>query len=74
MKKDDSRNLDIDKMSDSSLITVEECAALCRAGVSTTWRRMKSDPTFPRAVRLGNRCTRIQVGALKAWLRSKAGV
>jgi predicted DNA-binding transcriptional regulator AlpA len=45
------------------------------AGLSedTLYRRAKSDPSFPKLIRIGARCTRIRAGDLTAWLNSLTG-
>ncbi len=61
-----------DNLPDAALVDIETFARITGSGVSTTWRRLKADPTFPRPTRLGTRCTRFRVGDIRAWLASKA--
>jgi predicted DNA-binding transcriptional regulator AlpA len=39
---------------------------------ATIRRRAASDPTFPKLIRHGKRCTRIRAGDLMAWLAAQA--
>lgn len=57
-----------DGLPDSALISIPETAAVLGIGISTCWRRIGVGG-FPVAVRLGKRCTKIEVGSLRAWLR-----
>ena len=43
---------------------------------STTpiYERAKSDPTFPKLIKLSARCTRVRLGDARAWIRAQAGV
>jgi len=53
-----------------ALLHMKTAAAV--AGLSEDWlyRRAKTDPSFPKLIRLGVRCTRIRAGDLTAWLNS----
>ena len=44
------------------------------AGLSSAsiYRKAKSDPTFPKLIRLGSRCTRIRALDLSAWIAAQA--
>ena len=63
---------DFDRLPDSAMIPVTAFAAVTSQGVSTIWRKAKLEANFPRPVRLGVRCTRFNVGAVRAYLKSKA--
>lgn len=51
------------------------CTASAVSGLSeaTLYRKAASDPTFPKLIKLGARCTRIRAGDLTAWLSAQAG-
>ena len=55
-----------------ALLTLRTAAAVAGLSESTLYRNAKSDPTFPRLVRMGQRCTRIRAGDLTAWLAQQA--
>jgi len=55
-----------------ALLTLRTASALAGMSPATIYRRAKNDPSFPRLVRLGTRCTRIRAGDLTSWLASKA--
>ena len=54
-----------------ALLKMRTAAAISGLSESTLYRKATSDPTFPRLVKMGKRCTRIQAGALMAWLSSQ---
>lgn len=56
-----------------ALLTLRTASAVAGMSPATLYRKSATDPTFPRLVRLGRRCTRIRAGDLTAWLSSKAG-
>ena len=55
-----------------ALLTLRTVSALSGMSEPTLYRRAKDDPTFPRMVRIGQRCTRIRAGDLIAWLQAQA--
>lgn len=55
-----------------ALLTIETAAALAGRSTATIYRLAASDPTFPRLIRRGTRCTRIRAGDLRTWLRGEA--
>jgi predicted DNA-binding transcriptional regulator AlpA len=57
---------------DAALLTLKTASAVAGLSEATLYRRAKDDPTFPRLIRIGTRCTRIRAGDLTAWLSSKA--
>lgn len=56
-----------------ALLTLRTASAVTGRSEATLYRLVKSDPTFPRLVKRGKRCTRIRAGDLTAWLRAQAG-
>lgn len=61
----------LDKLPDSALISIPELAAITACGISTTWRRLASDPHYPKVVKLGERCTRVRLGDVRALIAAK---
>ena len=57
-----------DQLPDSAMVTVKTLGAIIDAGNSTCWRRAKNEPTFPQPIRLGSKCTRFNVGAIRAFI------
>lgn len=55
-----------------ALLKMPTAAVLAGMSEATLYRKAKSDPTFPRLVKLGARCTRIRAGDLTAWLAAQA--
>ena len=55
-----------------ALLTLRTVSAVAGMSSATIYRRASTDPTFPRLIRMGKRCTRIRAGDLTAWLASKA--
>ena len=41
-----------------NLLTVEDVASSLKVGKSTVWRLSRSDPTFPKPIKLSDRITR----------------
>lgn len=62
----------LDKLPDSALIPIPVLAALTQQGVSTVWRKLAIDPTYPQVVRLGARCTRVKLGDVRRLLSEGA--
>ncbi|ODU07818.1 MAG: hypothetical protein ABS84_15560 [Rubrivivax sp. SCN 71-131] len=56
-----------------ALLTLRTAAAVAGLSETTIYRKEKTDPTFPRLIRMGQRCTRIRAGDLTAWLAAQAG-
>lgn len=52
-------------------LTAKQIATRHGVNVATTWRRLKSDPTFPRPIKLSPGCTRWRVADIEAWEASK---
>ena len=56
-----------------ALLKLSTAAAVAGLSEATLYRKAKSDPTFPRLVKMGSRCTRIRAGDLTAWLAAQGG-
>ena len=55
-----------------ALLTLRTASAVAGMSEATIYRRAKDDPSFPKLIRIGARCTRIRAGDLTAWLAAKA--
>lgn len=55
-------------------VRAKQAARLLGIGVSTLWRYLAIDPTFPRPRRLSPRCTVFVEGELLAWRDSKVPI
>ena len=55
-----------------ALLKLPTAAAVAGMSPATLYRKAATDPTFPRLVKLGKRCTRIRAGDLTAWLSAQA--
>jgi predicted DNA-binding transcriptional regulator AlpA len=53
-----------------ALLNMRTASIVAGLSEDTLYRRAKSDPSFPRLIRIGARCTRIRAGDLTAWLNS----
>jgi prophage regulatory protein len=51
-----------------ALLTIPTACAVSGLSAATLYRKAASDPSFPRLVKMGARCTRIRAGDLTAWL------
>ena len=56
-----------------ALLKMSTAAAVSGLSEATLYRKAASDPTFPKLVKMGQRCTRIRAGDLTAWLSAQAG-
>jgi prophage regulatory protein len=54
-----------------ALLKLDTAAAVGGMSIATIYRKAATDPTFPKLVKLGTRCTRIRAGDLTAWLASQ---
>lgn len=54
-----------------SLFTVTGVAFEMGVSTATVWRWHAEDPTFPRALKLGENCTRWHRAEIEAWIASK---
>jgi len=52
------------------MVDVKQAAAMLSIGVSTVWKKVKNEPSFPRPVYLSSKCVRFKVDDLKRWARS----
>lgn len=55
-----------------ALLTMKTSSAVSSLSVPTLYRKAATDPTFPKLIKLGRRCTRIRAGDLTAWLAAQA--
>ena len=60
-----------DKLPGAALIAIRALAAVLGKGVSTAWRDVRTDPDFPKPIRLSAGCTRFKVGDIRAYLAKK---
>lgn len=54
-----------------ALLTLRTASSVSGMSVDTLYRRAASDPTFPRLIRNGKRCTRVVAGPFMAWLAAQ---
>jgi predicted DNA-binding transcriptional regulator AlpA len=59
------------QLPDEAQVSIKKVATLIDSGISTAWRYLATDPTFPKPIRLSARCTRFRVGDVRAWIASK---
>lgn len=52
----------------SALLTITTAGAIGGMSSATIYRKAAADPSFPKLVRIGRRCTRIRAGEWLAWL------
>lgn len=57
---------------DDARVSAETFAVLMDVHENTVWRRVKRDPSFPKPVKLGVRCTRFRVGDIRAFMKGVA--
>ncbi len=62
-----------DDLPNSALMPLSLGAAVRDVCESTEWVAAKVDPDYPPLLKLSARCTRIQVGKYREYLRVKAG-
>jgi prophage regulatory protein len=55
-----------------ALLMIPTACAVTGLSPATLYRKAATDPTFPKLIRLGSRCTRIRAGDLTAWLAAQA--
>ena len=60
-----------DDLPDDAQVPIKIVAAVANEGVSTIWRKAKTDPNL-MPIRRGNRCTRFRVGGVRAYLAGEA--
>ena len=56
-----------------SLLHLTTAASISGLSQATLRRKAASDPTFPKLIKIGQRCTRIRAGDLTQWLAAQAG-
>lgn len=54
-----------------ALLKLRTASAIAGMSEATLYRKAASDPTFPKLIKLGSRCTRIRAGDLTAWLAAQ---
>ncbi len=57
----------------NALLTLRTAGAVGGLSVSTIYRKAAIDPTFPKLIRIGARCTRMRAGDWLTWLAAQAG-
>ena len=55
-----------------ALLKIPTVASLGGIGVSTVYHLARTDPTFPKLIKRGTRCTRIRAGDFTVWLKAQA--
>ena len=56
-----------------ALLNLRTAAAVAGLSESSLYRKAAGDPTFPKLIKMGARCTRVRAGDLTAWLAAQAG-
>lgn len=54
-------------------VSVRQIAERYGVHSTTPWDWLKSDPTFPKPIKLSPGCTRWKLAEIEAWEASKAG-
>lgn len=54
-----------------ALLKISTAGALAGRAVSTVYHLARTDPTFPKLIKHGTRCTRIRAGDLTDWLKAQ---
>lgn len=57
---------------DEARVSADTLSVLMDVHLNTVWRRAKKDPTFPKPIKLGNRCTRFRVGDIREFMKGGA--
>ena len=55
-----------------AFLSLRTAALAAELSVATLYRKAKTDPNFPKLIKIGARCTRVRAGDLTAWLASHA--
>lgn len=55
-----------------AFLSLRTAALAAELSVATLYRKAKTDPNFPKLIKIGVRCTRVRAGDLTAWLASHA--
>ena len=58
-------------MVQKKLVRVKEVAELLSLGVSTVWRKVQVDPSFPRPHKISERITVWQLSEILDWINVK---
>ncbi len=61
-----------DRLPDAAVVPASTLTALAGISASTVWNRVKGDPSFPKPIRLGAKCTRFRVGDIRRYLAGDA--
>jgi predicted DNA-binding transcriptional regulator AlpA len=69
-KRGNPQPLHVAEIADA-LLTLKTASAVAGLSSATLYRRAASDPTFPKLIRLGKRCTRVRAGELRLWLAAQ---
>ena len=62
----------VSKLPDEALVSVRVLAGLTGQGVSTVWRKFGNEPGYPKPIKVGTRCTRVNLGDIRAFVAAKA--
>lgn len=54
-----------------ALIKLKTAGSIADLSEATLYRKAKSDPSFPRLIKFGTRCTRVEAGPFMAWLAAQ---
>ncbi len=61
-----------ENLPDEARVSAETFSVLLDVHLNTVWRRAKSDPSFPKPIKLGSRCTRFRVGDIRNFMKGAA--
>ena len=61
-----------ESLPDEARVSAETFSVLLDVHPNTVWRRAKNDPTFPKPMKLGNRCTRWRAGDVRNFMKGVA--
>ncbi len=67
-----AQSLHVAQIADA-LLRMKTAAQIAGMSEATLYRKAGSDPTFPKLIKIGARCTRIRAGELTAWLAAQSG-
>lgn len=51
------------------MVDVKDVAAACSIGVSTVWRLVKEDKTFPQPIYFGPKVARFKAADVRRWVQ-----
>ena len=69
-RKENPQPLSVAALPDA-LLNLRTAGAVGGVSTATIYRKAATDPTFPKLIRIGARCTRIRAGDLTAWLAAQ---